>query len=96
MFAVPSNTKTHVEDVCNELRDAERGAKHKSIGRWGSYYRVLNSPACRSEDNEVSTLHSLVSRLPGGTLVVAALNEATSKEADWMEATSMEEAKKKT
>jgi hypothetical protein len=49
-FAVIGNTKTHLEDTFNELRDAERGAKHKVFGKWNAYYRAANAASAHSED----------------------------------------------
>jgi hypothetical protein len=49
-FAVPGNTKVHLEDAFNHLRDAERSSKNKVLNRWHSYFTVATSPITESED----------------------------------------------
>ena len=43
VFAGPTNTKTHLEDMFNEIRDCERAHKAKRVSRWRRWWAVMHS-----------------------------------------------------
>ena len=43
IFAGPTNTKTNLEDMFNEIRDHERLQKNKRVARWRRWWAVMHS-----------------------------------------------------
>ena len=48
-FAVPNNTKEHLEDTFGGIQDATRDSKNDVMSKWNAYYNIVKYPGVKNE-----------------------------------------------